>query len=55
MRAPGPWNPRAVPAAPVPGFNALPERQQAFVRALVDNGNRTAAALAAGYGAVSAA
>ena len=47
---------RTAPAQSMPGFDALSERLQAFVRALVENGgNRTAAALAAGYGAVSAA
>ena len=47
---------RTAPAQSMPGFDALSGRLQAFVRALVENGgNRTAAALAAGYGAVSAA
>ena len=42
-------------ARTMPGFDTLSGRLQAFVRALATNGgNRTAAALAAGYGAVSA-
>ena len=54
MRA-GPAPERTAPARPMPGFDALSGRLQAFVRALVANGgNRIAAALAAGYGAASA-
>ena len=48
---------RTAPAQSMPGFDALSGRLQAFVRTLVENGGKTctAAALAAGYGAVSAA
>ena len=47
---------RTAPAQPMPGFDALSGRLQAFVRDLVTNGgNGTAAARAAGYGAVSTA